>query len=295
MQWGFIAAKWYGPEDIRPIVCLHGWQDNAGTFDTLIPKLPQQFSYLSIDLPGHGFSSHLPPGMMYSMLNFIHTINHIQKHYKWDKLSFCSHSMGAIISQLYASLYPDRCDLLICLDGLLKPSSHSVEVAIEHVRRIGDDFLSLDQLSRSGKEPPSYTHGEIVERWTKENGLPSEALEHLIKRGVNQSKIDPNHFHFSRDIRLKIMAMGSNTMTEETHYKLMQRIKAPFLFINANKSGEFVGIERYQKSLDILTTNNPKFQYLTVPGDHHCHLSHPTLVSGHITNFINKYRFPYRM
>lgn len=31
---------------------LHGWMDNAGTFDTLIPLLPKELSYLSIDLPG---------------------------------------------------------------------------------------------------------------------------------------------------------------------------------------------------------------------------------------------------
>jgi len=37
----------------RPIVCIHGWQDNAGTFDRLIPLLPREFSYLAIDLPGN--------------------------------------------------------------------------------------------------------------------------------------------------------------------------------------------------------------------------------------------------
>lgn len=295
MQWGHIAGKWYGPENIRPIVMLHGWQDNAGSFDKLIPTLPKQFSYLAIDLPGHGRSSHFPPGMIYGTLASIQTINHIQRHYKWDKLSFCSHSMGAIISQLYASLYPDRCDLLIALDGLLKPFSHSVDIAIEHVRKIGDDFLSLDQLHRSGKEPPAYTHEEIISRWSKENGLSPQDLQHLINRGVCQSKMDPNRFYFSRDIRLKIMDFGSITIPEQIHYELQQRITAPFLFINANKTGEFVGIEKYEKSLDILTAANPKFQYLTVAGDHHCHLTNPTLISGLISDFINKHRFPYRM
>ena len=274
---------------------LHGWQDNAGTFDNLIPMLPQQFSYLAIDLPGHGQSSHLPPGMIYSTMTFIQTLNHIQRHYKWKKMSFCSHSMGAILSQLYASLYPDRCDLLISLDGMLKPFSLSIDVAVEHFRRIGDDFLSLDQLNRSGNEPPTYTHDEIFERWSKENGLTPQTLEHLIKRGVCPSKNNPNQYYFSRDIRLKIMDHGSVTIPEETHYKLQQRITAPFLFINANKTGEFVGIERYQKTLDILTASNPKFKYLTVAGDHHCHLSDPALVSDHIAKFINKYRLPYRM
>lgn len=90
------------------------------------------------------------------------------------------------------------------------------------------------------------------------------------------------------------MDFGSVTIPEQIHYKLQQRITAPFLFINANKTGEFVGIERYQKSLDILAAN-PKFQYLTVAGDHHCHLTNPSLVNGHISTFINKHRFPHRL
>lgn len=66
VPWGHIAGKWYGPENVRPIVMLHGWQDNVGTFDTLIPLLPPKLSYLSIDFAGHGLSSRLPHGMRYT-------------------------------------------------------------------------------------------------------------------------------------------------------------------------------------------------------------------------------------
>lgn len=50
---GSIAAKWWGSKTKRPIILAHGWQDNAGSFDTLIPLLPSEFSYLAIDFPGH--------------------------------------------------------------------------------------------------------------------------------------------------------------------------------------------------------------------------------------------------
>lgn len=26
VPWGHLAAKWWGPQDKRPILCLHGWQ-----------------------------------------------------------------------------------------------------------------------------------------------------------------------------------------------------------------------------------------------------------------------------
>lgn len=36
VPWGHIACKWWGSKDIQPIICLHGWQDNAGRLDFLL-------------------------------------------------------------------------------------------------------------------------------------------------------------------------------------------------------------------------------------------------------------------
>ena len=47
---------------------LHGWRDNSGTFDRIVPLLPPSFYFVAIDVQGHGFSSHLPPGMPYHLM-----------------------------------------------------------------------------------------------------------------------------------------------------------------------------------------------------------------------------------
>lgn len=70
----------------------------------------------------------------------------------------------------------------------------------------------------------------------------------------------------------------------------MERIAAPFLFIKANKTGEFTKIEQYQKLFDIFAAFNPKFEWIGVTAGHHVHLDNPKIVSDHISNFINKYR-----
>lgn len=70
----------------------------------------------------------------------------------------------------------------------------------------------------------------------------------------------------------------------------MECITAPFLFIKANKTGEFVKREQYQPLFDIFTKFNSKFEWMSVTDGHHCHLSNPTIVSDHISNFINKNR-----
>ena len=98
--------------------CILGWQDNAGTFDRIIPLLPRHISFLAIDFPGHGFSSRIPDGVGYSTEDNLHFLNLLMKEYNWSKISLLGHSMGAIVSFLYASTYPEKVNFVIALDAL---------------------------------------------------------------------------------------------------------------------------------------------------------------------------------
>lgn len=81
-------GKWWGPTDEQPIVAIHGWQDNSGSFDNLAQLLPSNVAILSIDLPGHGFSSHLPDGQFYYVFwDGVIILRRIIKYYKWNKVS----------------------------------------------------------------------------------------------------------------------------------------------------------------------------------------------------------------
>ena len=64
---GVIAAKSWGCRHGAPIlVGLHGYLDNAASFDNLAPFLCSQgYSFVSLDLPGHGLSSHRLPSIQH--------------------------------------------------------------------------------------------------------------------------------------------------------------------------------------------------------------------------------------
>ena len=77
VPWGLLAGSvWSHPshqhtENTRTWLALHGWLDNAGSFDLLAPGLVSDcpdLRLVCLDYPGHGLSSHLPPGQMYHFL-----------------------------------------------------------------------------------------------------------------------------------------------------------------------------------------------------------------------------------
>lgn len=95
----FILGKWWGPMNVQPIIAIHGWQDNSSSFDNLAPILKDKgLSLYCIDLPGHGFSSHIPKGQNYYLFwDGVHIIRRIVQHFGWKDISIIGHSLGGAI------------------------------------------------------------------------------------------------------------------------------------------------------------------------------------------------------
>ncbi|XP_055364573.1 serine hydrolase-like protein isoform X4 [Betta splendens] len=79
VPWGEIRGRVWGPDHGRPVLCLHGWADNCGSFNTLIPLLPRALQLRSFSIMGH--------------------------------------SMGADVAEMFSALYPEMVDALILLDS----------------------------------------------------------------------------------------------------------------------------------------------------------------------------------
>ncbi|CAG7820504.1 unnamed protein product, partial [Allacma fusca] len=68
VPWGHVAGKAWGNKNGLPVLGIHGFLDNAGTFDTIAPLLLDSLYFVTLDLPGHGLSSRLPSGISYNIL-----------------------------------------------------------------------------------------------------------------------------------------------------------------------------------------------------------------------------------
>lgn len=290
LPFGKLAAKWWGPSDVQPILCLHGWQDNAGTFDRLIPLLPATQSFLAVDLQGHGMSDHYPPGVQYHMIDIVNSIDLIRRIYGWDQVMLMAHSMGSVASFNYTGLFPDRVKLVIGIDAL-KSHIRTHHFGTYLQRNIGKGVeLELKLMkNKSTTEPPSYDVEDMIDMWVSgTNGsVTRECCKYILKRNAVPSMTNPGKFYFSRDVRVKF---SHYTMVpQETSVEFAKRIKVPYLFIKAKGSKFFEDKKYLDEVIDTLEANNEYFEWHMVDGTHHLHLTTPENISEIISIFLKKH------
>ncbi|KAH8278287.1 hypothetical protein KR044_009886, partial [Drosophila immigrans] len=289
--WGHISGRWYGNRTERPILAIHGWLDNLGTFDTLIPLLPDYLGVLCIDLPGHGCSSRLPAGMHYSMSEYVLIIARVMKAYKWQKVSLMGHSLGGVLAFLYTALAPHTVDMIITLDICL-PILESPKVLSSWGPFLDKHLVEEERAEQIGMhEPPSYTLGQLRSVLAKGSfdSVPKEFAHHLLYRSVSKSQLFPEKYYFSRDGRVKYYVIFP--LNQSQGAELARRIKRkPYLIVKGSNS-PYVSSSS-DEVISILKSQNPHFEFHEATGAHHVHLTNPKAVAEYVVPFLRHHRPP---
>lgn len=114
-----LAARHWGNPEGEPILAVHGWLDNAASFDFLLPHFDlQRYQVLALDMPGHGWSDHRPPGETYHLLDYVRDMAGVLQTLGWTQYRLMGHSLGGSLTMLLASAYPEQVRQLILLDSL---------------------------------------------------------------------------------------------------------------------------------------------------------------------------------
>lgn len=204
-----ILVKTWG-QGSKPIIGLHGWLDNAATFDRLVPYLPlNEFKLYALDFPGHGWSDPIPKGMNYSATDALLVLKKLQNEFGWSKYSLLGHSFGAGVAGWYASVFSDYVERLIMIDMIafgpqaLKKQSRSTRKSVEQSLKIHATLANPDL------KPPTYEWADAIGRAHIANQLMHgtdsifrESVEILMKRGLRE--VEPGKFTWNSDLRLRI-------------------------------------------------------------------------------------------
>ena len=285
LPWGVIAGKlWGNPESEKKILAIHGWLENAGSFDRLAPLLfendlfSQRYSILAIDLAGHGFSSHRADGVPYSMINYVLDLKHVLNQLGWKKFSILGHSLGGAISILLAIGLGDQVEQLVTLDSAA-PMSIQANQYLNRLKNTVEKASTIYSTPEGFKIYP--TEEAIVTRILEGNtNLNEEGARVLAIRGTKPVE---NAFTFTRDLKIKsasLMYFLSNSY-QEFASEVFKHISTPTLYI--------IPTESYMKFREwLLGLELPKnFTTKNVPGNHHTHTNTPEVVAPIILEYLN--------
>ncbi len=271
------------------MIAIHGWQDNAGSFDRLIPLLPENGSYLCIDLPGHGLSSRIPNGFPYYMFNNIILLQELQEFLKIEKVSLLTHSMGSILAFLFASIFPEHVNMVIGID-FIKPFALSPKRIPDELNKRFSNFMTADKRNQMDSEPPSFSRDELIKKLVigYMGSINEEVAPHLLERAVRESKKNPGKFFLSLDGRVKHSYF--NFVPHEVSVELAKRLNMPYLFFRSNYL-PFGNQNFFNEIVDIMKAN-PNFEMHYVDAGHHMHLTDPEIVAPIMKKFMEKHWRP---
>lgn len=101
-----IAYTERGPRDGVPVVLIHGFTNNARNWAPLLPYLDPGFRLIIVDARGHGRSSR--PECCYTRLDMAYDVKLLLDRLKISSAHIVGHSMGSIITQVFAETWPAR-------------------------------------------------------------------------------------------------------------------------------------------------------------------------------------------
>jgi 2-succinyl-6-hydroxy-2,4-cyclohexadiene-1-carboxylate synthase len=125
------------------ILFLHGFMGNIDEFDEAIKLLADEFSYLTIDLPGHGKTQVLSGDKYYTMANTAQGLISLLDKLQINQCFLVGYSMGGRLA-LYLTLnFPERFSKV-----LLESASPGLATEAERLERIKRDSQIGRKLAR---------------------------------------------------------------------------------------------------------------------------------------------------
>ncbi len=267
-----LRGKRWGRIGGRPVLALHGWLDNCGSFDFLAPLMPE-LDLVCLDLAGHGLSDHRNHQGAYNIWQDIGEIFAVADQLGWQQFSLLGHSRGAAIAMLAAGTFPDRITHLGMLDGICPQVGDPRDTPAT----LAASILGISQqLERKKRFYPTFVDAVKA----RENGMISlchtDALA-LAERGVAQTEDGYTWLYDN-----KLLAPSELRMSIEQVDAFVNRIQARRLLILAADS-----FLLDMKDLVAWLQSHPEIPQVRVPGDHHCHMSAQSeLVSHELNRFF---------
>lgn len=256
---GLILRGWRRPGPGPRCLAIHGWLDNANTYLPLAQHLPE-LDLISVDLPGHGRSAHLPHPATYHFIDTVYWVVRLLQH--WGPAWLIGHSLGGGLSSIAGAVVPELTQGIFLLDAL-GPITSPEEEAPQLFRR------SLEAQAKPFKRRYYPTYEDALQR-----------LQHpvLAERSLQQ---DAHGFYFAYDPRVRAISRIRITEPQIRAYLKALQCRVQVQIYSQGILNQFPLHERFQCL--------QHGQLVELEGGHHLHLDQPETVAAPILAMLKEH------
>lgn len=244
------------------VIYLHGWQDNSNSFLPMQPLTNHTLRHIAVDFLGHGKSDWKSPDSYYYFIDYVYDLKCFLDSLEIEKCHLVGHSMGAMVANLFAACYPERCVSLALIEGIGIVCTSEKETQ----QQLRNAFASRDKYKTA--QPRSYSNLDMLAQIRAKVGdIDADAARILMQRNCKETDqgvallTDPrlkHHSGFRYSLSQAKSALGTiNTAT---------------LFISAEQGFNMIKgqFNQFRHCFSQLNTGK-------VPGGHHCHMENPEI------------------
>lgn len=268
-----LAARVHGPADGIPVLALHGWLDNAASFEPLAPLL-DGIRLVALDLPGHGHSDHRPAGSHYHFVDYVHDVLGAADALGWERFALLGHSLGGAVATFVAGACPERITRLALIEALgpLTEPPNEAPGRLAH---------AIDR-ARVRSDRPARTYPAIeqaIEARRMAGGLDESAARLLVERAT--VAVDGG-VQWRSDRRLRLPA--PYRFTEDQVLAVLGAIRAPTRLVVGDRG--LLPMERPALGQRVEAIGDLSIEPLM--GHHHLHLETPNPVADALGPFLTQ-------
>lgn len=273
-RWDFLGLAGIEFSYIKPsskgplLLMLHGWLDNAASFESLIHELAADFSGFSVDLPGHGHSRPFE-SKAYHMSDVLLKIKELIDFLDSDVV-LVGHSLGAGLSTLLAATGHPKIKGLVLIDavGLMAEPIEKSPARLKRALNLKSPIISY-YLSQE----------EAINKRVLKTGVSKQIATALAKRGLEEST---RGYFWSHDRAW--LRPSPYYYPEEAMQCFVSEISCPTLVIEG-EGGLIESRKEFKARVGFLKQK----EVFRIAGGHYPHAHHPKEVAVVLKMFIKRY------
>ncbi|WP_077327674.1 2-succinyl-6-hydroxy-2,4-cyclohexadiene-1-carboxylate synthase [Virgibacillus siamensis] len=256
------TSYWYEIEgEGKPVVLLHGFTGDSGTWSRFVSEWKHEFKLLVIDLPGHGKTvSERSVTMEACCADLAGLFAELGLH----QVHILGYSMGGRTALSFAMLHPEKVSSMT-----LESTSPGLNDEKERTARVNRDEQLAKRLERDGIVA-------FVDFW---ENIPLFQTQKKLPEMIRQSIRDERLSQSAAGLAMSLRSMG--TGIQPSWWDRLEELKLPVLLIAGAYDNKFVGINK------IMVNHMPEADLMVVEkAGHAIHVEQPQFFGKIVIEFL---------